>query len=120
MIKGVNGANGVQVNSGYFSWPSFYNQNSSNSLVGQVRYNGSNQNLEVYDGTTWLMLQTAYPTIELAPHVQAIVTWAQCKMAEESRLQALAEKHPAVADALNALHKAEEQIKIVTALVDNV
>ena len=60
----------------------------------------------------------SYPTIDLAPHVQAVVAWAQIKMAEESRLKELAAKHPTVADALAAVAKAEEQVKIVAALVD--
>jgi hypothetical protein len=74
--------------------------------------------MEVYDGNVWLTMTSSYPQIELAPHVQAVVQWAQTKMAEEAELKALAEKHPALKDAIDALHKAEEQVKIVSALVD--
>jgi len=118
MIKNISPGTGITINGGHASWPSFYNSPSSNSLVGQMRYNGSNQNIEVYDGNSWLMMGSSYPTIELAPHVQAVVTWAQIKMAEESRLKELAAKHPSVADALEAVKHAEEQVKIVAALVD--
>ncbi len=118
MIKNISPGTGLTINGGQASWPSFYNTPSSNSLVGQMRYNGSNQCIEVYDGNSWLILGNSYPTIELAPHVQAVVQWAQIKMAEESRLKELAQKHPTVADALAAVTKAEEQLRIVTALVD--
>ena len=120
MIKGINTGNGLQVNNGYTTWPQFYNsiQNTGNSLIGSVRYNGSNQNLEVYDGNSWIVMSASYPTVELAPHVQAVVAWAQTKMAEEERLRQLAAKHPAVADALAAVKHAEEQVRIVAALVD--
>ncbi len=118
MIKNISPGTGITINGGNASWPSFYNSPTSNSLVGQMRYNGSNQCIEVYDGSSWLMIGNSYPTIDLAPHVQAVVTWAQIKMAEESRLKALATKHPSVADALAAVEKAEEQLRIVTALVD--
>lgn len=118
MIKNITPGTGITINNGHMSWPSFYNSSSSNSLVGQMRYNGSNQNIEVYDGNSWLMMSSAYPTIELAPHVQAVVTWAQTKMAEESRLRELAAKHPSVADALQAVAHAEEQVRIVAALAD--
>ncbi len=118
MIKNISPGTGININNGHMTWPTFYNSSSSNSLVGQMRYNGSNQNIEVYDGNSWLMMSSSYPTIELAPHVQAVVTWAQIKMAEESRLRELAAKHPTVADALDAVTKAEEQLRIVTALVD--
>jgi hypothetical protein len=40
------------------------------------------------------------------------------KMAEEARIKELAAKHPTVADALEAVAKAEEQVRIVAALVD--
>lgn len=120
MIKNITPGPGITINNNHSTWPSFYNTVSStgNSLVGQLRYNGSSQNLEVYDGNSWLMMNSAYPTIELSPHVQTVVAWAQTKMAEESRIKELAAKHPAVADAVEALKKAEEQVQIVAALVD--
>ena len=120
MIKGLNTGNGLRVNNGYVTWPQFYNspQTNGNSLIGQMRYNGSSQNIEVYDGNSWLVVAASYPTVELAPHVQAVVDWAQIKMAEEQRLESMAAKHPAVADALEAVKKAQEQVRIVTALVD--
>jgi hypothetical protein len=116
MIKGINAGGGLTVSNSYSSWPTFYNSNSSNTLVGQVRYNGNNQVLEVYDGNSWLLMGASYPTVDLAPHVQAVVVWAQVKMAEEVRLEALAREHPTVADALATLRRAEEQVKIAAAL----
>ena len=118
MIKGINTGSGIQVDSGYTSWPSFYtNPSSSNTLVGQVRYNGASQNMEVYDGSNWLVMSAAFPTLNLAPHVQAVVEWAQKKMSEESRLQELAARNPSLRDALEAVKRAEEQVQIVAALV---
>ena len=120
MIKIINVGAGLSIQNGHPTWPSFYNNSASNSntLVGQMRYNGSAQCIEVYDGMTWLSMTTSFPTVDLAPHVQAVVNWAQTKMAEESRLKALAAKHSSVADALEAVAKAEEQVRIVAALVD--
>ena len=120
MIKIINVGAGLSIQNGHSTWPSFYNNSASNSntLVGQMRYNGSAQCIEVYDGMTWLSMTTSFPTVDLAPHVQAVVNWAQIKMAEESRIRELAAKHPAVADALEAVAKAEEPVRIVAALVD--
>lgn len=119
MIKAINTGSGLQVDGGYTNWPSFYNNSAStnNTLVGQVRYNGSAQCMEVYDGMTWLSISAAFPMVSLSPHVQAVVEWAQKKMAEETRLENLAQEHPIVADALEALHRAQEQLKIVELLV---
>ena len=119
MIKGLNTGTGLQIDNGYASWPSFYNNSASNNntLVGQVRYNGSAQCMEVYDGMTWLSMGTSFPTINLSPHVEAVVAWAQKKLAEEAHRKQLAEEHPALKDALEALQRAEEQVQIVAALV---
>lgn len=117
MIKIINTGSGLQVNNTHANWPAFYNQTANgNTLIGQVRYNGSNQNFEVYDGNSWLIVGVSYPMIELAPHVQAVVAWAQTKMAEEARLQKLAEQHPTVADAVAAVKLAEQQLQAVVAL----
>jgi hypothetical protein len=116
MIKNLTPGTGITINHSYSSWPNFYN--TGNSLAGQMRYNGTSQNMEVYDGSSWITIASVYPTVELAPHVQAVVNWAQIKMAEEARLKELAAKHPAVADALETVARAEEQLKIVATLVE--
>ena len=120
MIKSINGSNGITISGGYTSWPQFYNNSTAanNTLVGQVRYNGSSQNMEVYDGSTWLTVSSTYPTVELSGDVQHVLNWARAKMMEEARIQELAAKHPSVADALEAVKHAEEQVRIVAALVD--
>ena len=118
MIKSINGSNGITISGGYTTWPQFYNNSSSNPLVGQVKYNGSSQNFEVYDGSAWLTMSSGYPTVELSGDVQSVLNWARAKMMEEQRLAELAAKHPSVADALEAVKHAEEQVRIVAALAD--
>lgn len=120
MIKGVNAGNGLQISNSYTSWPQFYNsvQSTGNSLIGQVRYNGSSQNFEVFDGNSWIMMTASYPTVELAPYVQSVVAWAQTKMAEEARMRELATSNPTVADAVQALKHAEDTVRIVMALCE--
>lgn len=119
MIKTINAGPGISVSSANTHWPSFYNNAASNNntLVGQVRYNGATQNMEVYDGMTWLSLPSAYPCIELSGEVQTILNWAKSKMAEELRLKQLASRHPSLQDALDQLQHAQEQVRIVEALV---
>ena len=86
--------------------------------VGNLRFNTSQQRLEVYDGMTWLELNTPHASVGLNPDAEAAIEWASRQLAEEKRLKALAKKHPAVADALEAAARAEEQVRIVAALVD--
>ena len=85
--------------------------------VGNLRFNTSQQRLEVYDGMTWLELNMPHASVGLNGAAEEAIEWVQRQMAEEKRLEDLAKKHPAVADALTAVDKAKEQVKIVAALV---
>ena len=119
MIKTINSGTGITVTGTGTAWPSFYNNSSAsnNTLIGQVRYNGSNQMMEVYDGAMWHTISPVYPMIELSSEVQTILNWAKAKMSEEVRLKQLATQHPSLQDALDKLQHAQEQVEIVAALV---
>jgi hypothetical protein len=81
-----------------------------------VRYIGGN--LEVYDGSSWLPLQSSYPTIELDGITQEAIQWTRRRMEEEKRMLELAKTHPTVADALAARDRAEDALRIVMALCE--
>lgn len=114
MIRGITAGPGIYIANGSFSTP-YVDMNRPSA--GIVRYNGTN--LEVYDGSGWLTMTSSYPQVELESSTQSVLNWARTKMAEEARIQELAAKHPTVADALEAVKRAEEQVKVVAALVDN-
>jgi len=86
--------------------------------VGNLRFNTSQQRLEVYDGMTWLELNTPHASVGLDVAAEEAIDWVQRQIAEEKRLEGLSKKHPAVADALAAVDKAKKQLKVVTALVE--
>ena len=56
-------------------------------------------------------------TVSLSPEAELIFQWATIKMAEDLRIAKLAETNPTVADAAQALKTAEEQLRVVVALV---
>lgn len=85
--------------------------------VGNLRFDTSAQRLEVYDGMTWLELNTPYTSVGLNAFAEEAIDWVHRQMAEEKRLEALAKEHPAVADALEAVKQAQERVRIVAALV---
>lgn len=89
--------------------------------AGMVRYNTSMQRLEVYDGNTWLELGGGV-SIDISSETNSILNWAQRKMDEELKWREMAKKNAAVKDAYEKFKQAEEQLKIVEALVkeDNV
>ena len=55
--------------------------------------------------------------ISLTPEAELIFQWATIKMAEDLRIAKLAETNATVADAAQALKTAEEQLRVVMALV---
>ena len=86
----------------------------SRPSAGMVRFNNV---FEVYDGSNWIQLRGSYPSVELDASAQAAIRWANAKMAEEQRLDDLAKNNPTLQDALDALKRAQEQVRIVAALV---
>jgi hypothetical protein len=89
---------------------------TTRASAGMVRYIGGN--FEVYDGSSWLPLQSSHPQIELDSMTLEAVQWVRRKMEEEKRMLELAKKHPTVADALLARDRAEDAVKIAVALCD--
>ena len=81
--------------------------------AGMLRYH--NQQVQVYDGASWLAMGST-ATIGLTGEAGEILNWAREKMQEEREARAMAEQYPAVADALGAVHEAEQQLKTVVAL----
>jgi hypothetical protein len=77
-----------------------------------------NNNIEVYDGSSWLPLQSSYPTIELDGVTQEAIQWTRRRMEEEKHILELAKNHPTVADALAARERADEAVRIAVALCD--
>lgn len=94
MISNLNGTAGVMITGGTSTpWIDM-----SQPSAGMVRYNGTSQNMEVYNGVSW-MAMGSYPTIQLDAHVQEILHWAEKKMREELELEKRMEQHPGLRDA---------------------
>lgn len=113
MIKGISAGPGLQVSGNSSSYP--YISPGAQS-AGMVRYNTSSQCLEVYDGLSWLLMSSSYPTVEFDSQTRQVIEWAHTKMQEEQRLLDLAKEHPTVADALATRQRADEAVKIAATL----
>lgn len=113
MIRNITGGPGIHISGNVYNQPYI---DMTRPSAGMVRYN--NNNIEIYDGSSWLPMQSSYPQIELDSNAQAALAWAREKMAEEARIKELAAKHPTVADALLARDRAEDAVRIAVALCD--
>ena len=85
--------------------------------VGNMRYNPNNQNIEVFDGSTWIILSAHHANINLSDDVVSLLEWARKKRDEELTLQRLAESSPVIKDLINQVKEKQEQIKIVQTLI---
>lgn len=110
MIKTISGSRYVTVQGG--SPAQLYINNYSGAMgVGDVRFNTSNQSLQVYDGNAWQDLQGGYPMISLSTEAESLLDWAREKRAEEYAMHEMIKTNEAVRIAYENLNKAKEQLK---------
>lgn len=113
MIKSLTGGNGIVINNGYTTMP-YISSNQNNPMQGMLRVNGND--MQVFDGSTWLSVGGAYPTIELNGMAQSAIQWVMDKMKEEAEIKKLAETSVAVKGAIEAVELAQEQLKVIATL----
>lgn len=123
MIKGITQQGKYTVvNSGSPS-PTYVNTNSGNQGVGNMRFNTSTQNFEVYDGHTWVMinslnlLNSAYTSVGLTNEAESLLDWAGQKRDEEMALNALAATNHTIADLVEQKKNIDQKIKVVQILI---
>ena len=113
MIKGITGSSHIMVGNNYSSMP-YVTANTNNPATGMVRYNGND--LQVFDGNSWLTISGAFPSIELDHMSQNALKWVMDKMTQEQKWKELAKDNKAVKIALENLEKAQEQLEITAHL----
>lgn len=116
MIKNISGGRGITVMSGSTSYPYI---NMGNPSAGMVRYNGNNQNFEVYDGSSWMTVSGNSTMLELNSDTQSLLEWARAKRGEEDYLKREAEKNPTIKDLVNQRNDIDHKITMVKTLLQN-
>ena len=95
----------------------YINNYSGAQGVGNLRFNTTNQSMEVYDGNSWMVLQMGHVNVGLSAEAESLLDWARQKRQEELELEALAETNATVRDLLNTIKQKQEQISIVRTLI---
>lgn len=104
----------VNVNS---SPSSTYINNYGGSIgVGNVRFDTSRQQLQVYDGNNWVEINMGSATVGLTAEAESLLDWARQKRAEEYELHEMVKSNEAVRIAYENLNKAKEQLKTTVIL----
>lgn len=84
--------------------------------VGNMRYNTTNQSMEVFDGNNWVMIAMDYASIGLNGDAESLLDWARTKRDEEIMWKAMAEKNQAVKIALEKVEEAKRQLDVTAKL----
>jgi hypothetical protein len=114
MINGISTIGKyMQAGGGYASNPYI---NMNNPSAGMVRYNGSNNHLEVYDGSTWYQISNTVASVGLNGEAESLLDWARQKRDEELAWQSLAKTNKAVKIALDNVEEARRQLDVVAKL----
>lgn len=111
----VNGSKYINVSGGYAT--NYVNNLNGAQGVGNMRFNTTNQNIEVYDGVSWNVLNMREMAVGLDWEAESLLDWAKKKRDEEMELEALAETNSTIKDLVNTIKQKEEQIRIVRTLI---
>jgi hypothetical protein len=114
MINGITQSGRyVTVLQGNNSLP-YVPSNSNNPIQGMIRV--SNQDMQVFDGSSWITLTSSYSTVGLTGEAESLLDWARKKRDEEMAWESLAKDNQAVKIALNNLEQARRQVDITAKL----
>ena len=84
--------------------------------VGNMRFNTSTQNMEVFDGNSWIQIIMGVSSVGLNGEAESLLDWAQEKRNEELAWKTLAKDNQAVKIALDKLEQAKQQLDITAKL----
>ena len=115
MIRGITAGPGLNI-SGGTSGTTYINNYNGMPGVGNMRYNPSSNNIEVFDGMNWQLLQTSYASIELDSETRGLLEWARARRAREQEMERMVRDYPALADAKEAVDRAQEQLEMLATL----
>jgi hypothetical protein len=115
MIKGLASIGKYAVVSAGNTSVPYINQNVSNPMQGMIRVWGTD--IQVFDGTNWIVMNTSYALVGLTPDAESLLDWARQKRQEELELVALAESNTAIKDLLDTIKQKQDQLEMVKVLI---
>ena len=83
MIRGINTTGRYLEVQGGSPSTTYISNHSGQPGIGNMRYNTSNQQMEVYDGNNWQNLGGGVANVHLDSRAISILKWAEQKMQEE-------------------------------------
>jgi hypothetical protein len=115
MIKGITTSSPFLTVTGGSSMTPYISPGAQGA--GQMRYNTSSNNLEVWDGVTWKEISMAYTTIDLSYEAQSLLQWARQARDKELARENRVRSNPALKKAYEAIQRAEENFDLLDKIV---
>ena len=84
--------------------------------LGNMRFNTSTQNMEVFDGSSWITLNMDYASVGLNSDAESLLDWAREKRNEEMKWYSLASSNESVRIALEQLEQAKTRLELTAIL----
>lgn len=113
MIKGLQGERHVTVTGGNTSVP-YVNVSIDRPMAGMIRVSGTD--MQVFDGTSWITMNTSYATVGLSNSAQDAIDWVQHKMQEERDLEVIKAQYPHLTEAIEEVEHAKKALQTLIAL----
>jgi hypothetical protein len=117
MIKSIHSSSPFLTVSGGNPGSTYIGNYSNATGVGNMRYNPNSQNIEVYDGSTWIILSAHHANVNLSDEAVSLLQWARKKRDEELEIERLAQTSPVINDLVTQVKEKQEQIRIVQTLI---
>lgn len=118
MLKGItSNSSWITVQNGTAS--NYINNYSGAQGVGNMRFNTSNQSMEVYDGSNWQTLNMGFASIDLSYESQQLLQWARSEREKQFAREAKIKSNPALQKAYEAVKRAEENFDILYKFVEH-
>ena len=114
MLKDIMTSGRSMIVSGGSTSMPYVPSNSNNPIQGMIRVN--NQDMQVFDGSSWVNMYNSVASVGLTPEVESLLDWVRSKQRQEIELLELAAKNQAVLTALENVKKAQEQLTIIAHL----
>jgi len=111
MIKSISSTGRYLQVQGGNSGSNYINGYSGAQGVGNLRFNTANQNMEIWDGSNWIVMATSHATVGLDAEAVELLDWARAKLLQEQRIERLAKKHPGIQDL-------QQKLEVMIALVN--
>jgi hypothetical protein len=93
-----------------------YVSSSSNPAQGMLRV--TNNQMEVFNGTSWQQIYEGSASVGLSSKTIDILKWADAKMHMEREIMTAVENNVTVADAYRTYKEAADRLTVVMALVE--